>query len=67
MTEQPEDISLTELDERIATIRDNVRQLIEQAAADSGAENEERNADRIAQQSEELDRLVKQREALLSK
>ena len=34
------------------------------AAAFSGAADEERNADRIAQQSEELDRLVKQRDAL---
>ncbi|MGA2817441.1 MAG: hypothetical protein ABSE67_14300 [Xanthobacteraceae bacterium] len=42
-------------------------QLIEQAAAVSGAEDEDRNADRIAQQNEELDRLVKQRDALLKK
>ena len=48
-------------------MRDNIRQLIEQAAAFSGAEDEERNADRIAQQTEELDVLVKQRDALLKK
>jgi len=47
--------------------RDSIQQRIEQAAADSGAENEERNSDRIMQQSEELDRLVAQRDALLSK
>jgi hypothetical protein len=47
--------------------RDNIRQLIEQAAALSGAEDEDRNADRIAQQQEELDRLVKQRDQLLKK
>jgi uncharacterized small protein (DUF1192 family) len=60
-------LSLAELDQRIAIVRDNIRQLIEQAAAASGAEDESRNADRIAQQSEELDRLVKQRDALQKK
>jgi hypothetical protein len=60
-------VSLAELEERIAIVRENLRQLIEQAAGFSGAEDEERNADRIAQQSEELERLVKQRDALLEK
>jgi hypothetical protein len=59
--------SLAELDERIAIARDNIRQLIEQAAAFSGAEDEDRNADRIAQQTEELNKLIKQRDALLKK
>jgi uncharacterized small protein (DUF1192 family) len=59
-------LSLPELEDRIALIRDNLRQLVEQAAGSSGAEDEDRNADRIAQQTEELDRLVKQRDALLS-
>jgi hypothetical protein len=58
-------LSLPELEDRIAIIRDNIRQLVEQAAAFSGAEDEARNADRIAQQTEELERLVKQRDALL--
>jgi uncharacterized small protein (DUF1192 family) len=53
-----------ELDRRIAILRDNIRQLIEQAAAASGGETEERNAARIAQQTEELERLVKERDAL---
>ena len=57
-------LSREELDDRIAIVRDNIRQLTEQAAAFSGAADEERNADRIAQQTEELDRLVKQRDAL---
>ena len=56
--------SLAELKQRIAIARDNIRQLIEQAAAFSGAEDEDRNADRIAQQQEELERLIKQRDAL---
>jgi uncharacterized small protein (DUF1192 family) len=59
--------SLSELEDRIAIARDNIRQLIEQAAAMSGAEDEDRNADRIAQQQEELERLTKQRDALLQK
>jgi uncharacterized protein YdgA (DUF945 family) len=59
--------SLPELDARIAIARENIRQLIEQAAAISGAENEDRNADRIAQQTEELEKLLKQRDALLKK
>jgi hypothetical protein len=59
--------SLPELEDRIAIIRDNLRQLVEQAAAASGAEDEMRNADRIAQQTEELERLIKERDALLKK
>jgi hypothetical protein len=58
-------LSLPELEDRIAVLRDNIRQLVEQAAAFSGAEDEARNADRIAEQSEELAKLVKQRDALL--
>ena len=59
--------SLPELEDRIAIIRDNLQQLVEQAAAASGAEDEVRNPDRIAQQTEELERLIKQRDALLKK
>jgi hypothetical protein len=39
----------------------NIRRLIEWAAANSGAEDESRNADRLAAQWEELDRLTKER------
>ena len=60
-------LSLRELEQRIAIIRDNIRQLVEQAAAFSGAGDEARNADRVAQQTEELERLVTQRDALLKK
>jgi hypothetical protein len=60
-------LSRSELDDRIAILRDNIRQLIEQAAALSGAEDEARSADRIAQQTEELEALVKQRDALPKK
>ena len=60
-------LSLQDLEDRIAMTRDNIRQLVEQAAASSGAEDEARNADRIAQQTEELERLLKQRDQLLKK
>lgn len=60
-------LSLPELDARIAIVRDNIRQLIEQAAAFSGAEDEDRNADRLARQNDELQRLIEQRDALLKK
>ena len=59
--------SLAEIDERIRIVRDNIRQLIEQAAATSGAEDEERNADRIARQNDELERLLKLRDELTRK
>jgi len=55
-------LSLPELEDRIAILRDNIRQLIEQAAAAAGSQNEERSADRIAQQSDELEALVKERD-----
>lgn len=60
-------ISLPDLDDRIAIIRDNLRQLTEQAAGSSGAADEERTASRIADQQEELDKLIKQRDALVKK
>jgi hypothetical protein len=60
-------LSLPELEDRIAIARDNIRQLIEQAAGFSGAEDEERNADRLAQQNEELERLIKLRDGVLKK
>ncbi len=60
-------LSLAQIDERIRIVRENIRQLIEQAAAMSGGQDEERNADRIAQQNEELERLMKERDALATK
>ena len=55
---------LIELDERIAAIRENIRELTEQAAAYSGAEDEARTADRIAAQEAQLAELQKERAAL---
>lgn len=60
-------VTLKELDNRIAIVRDNIRQLIEMAAGQSGAGDEARNADRIADQQAELDRLTKERDTLLKK
>jgi hypothetical protein len=60
-------LSLSELNDRIAITRDNIRQLTEQAAASSGAADEGRNADRIAQQNDELQKLISQRDELLNK
>ena len=53
----------TDLEARIAIVRDNIRQLTEQAAAYSGGEDEERAAARIAEQERQLAELLKQRDA----
>ena len=55
-------LSDSELANRIAVLRDNLRQLTEQAAALSGAANEERMAERIETQSKELDDLLKEQQ-----
>ncbi len=60
----PNPARLKELNDRIAIVRDNIAELTEQAAAYSGAADEERNADRIAEQQEMLDRLIAERDAL---
>ncbi|WP_072392528.1 hypothetical protein [Hyphomicrobium sp. CS1GBMeth3] len=62
-----DDEALAELDRRIAIIRDNLRTLIEQAAAYSGAADEGRAADRIAEQQRRLDDLEKERAELVGK
>ena len=56
-------LSLPELNNRIAIVRDNIRQLTEQATGSSGAFNEERTAARIEQQQTELEALIKERES----
>lgn len=57
-------LSLSELNDRIAILRDNIRQLIEQATGAAGAEVEERIAERLEQQNAELEKLLKAREAM---
>ena len=66
MTNDPS-LSLDQIEDRIAITRDNIRQIVEQAAAQSGAGDEERNADRLAQQQEELEALIKQRDEMLKR
>jgi hypothetical protein len=58
-------LSLSELNDRIAVLQDNLRQLSEQAAGSSGAADEERTSARIAQQQEQLDGLIKARDAIV--
>ena len=53
-------LSASELADRIAILRDNIRQLTEQAAAQSGAANEERTAERMFAQNEDLEDLLKE-------
>jgi hypothetical protein len=55
-------LSDSQISDRIAILRDNLRQLTELAAAQSGAANEERMAERIENQSKELDDLLKEQE-----
>jgi uncharacterized small protein (DUF1192 family) len=60
-------LSLSELNNRIAILQDNIRQLIEQAAGASGEQSEQRIADRLNQQNDELERLTQERDARLKK
>ena len=53
---------LAELDDRIAAIRENLRELTEQATAFSGAADETRIADRIADQEARLAALLRERD-----
>ena len=59
--------TLEDLDQRIAIVRDNIRELTEQAAAVSGAEDETRAADRIADQEQRLAELLDEREKLIAR
>jgi hypothetical protein len=55
--------SLAELDARIAALRENIRELVEQAAAVSGAFNESLSAERIEAYEAQLAEAIKQRDA----
>jgi len=57
----PDNEALAEIDRRIALVRENIRTLIEQAAAYSGAADEARNSDRIAEQQSLLDELEREK------
>lgn len=60
----PDAAALMAIDQRIAAIRENIRELVEQAAASSGASDESLSADRIAAYEAQLAAALKEREAL---
>ncbi len=55
---------LDEINRRIAILRDNLRNLVEQAAAYSGAADDARISGRIADMEARLAELLKQRDAV---
>ena len=56
--------AIVEIDNRIAMVRNNLRDLVEQATSYSGAAAEELTSQRIAEQEAKLELLRKQREEL---
>jgi hypothetical protein len=62
--EMPGTLTLAELDEAIAEVRANLRDLVEQETARSGANDENRGDDLIAAQEAKLQRLLDEREAI---
>ncbi|MGN6461433.1 MAG: hypothetical protein ACTHLY_09495 [Pseudolabrys sp.] len=60
-------MSLSQIDQRIAILRDNIRQITAQATSQSGAADEERNAERLFRHNDELEVLLKEQERRLSK
>ena len=59
-------VTLAQIDEQIAAIRANIRDVTEQAAARSGANDDEHAQNLIETQQAELDRLMKLRDTLAS-
>jgi hypothetical protein len=57
-------LNITEIEDRIAIVRANLRELVEQAAAYSGAADDDLTSQRIAEQEAELELLKKQRDDL---
>ena len=60
-------LTISEVEERIAIVRQNLSDLVEQAAARSGGADEELVSARIAEQEEELANLIALRNSLLGK
>jgi len=56
--------TLADVEDRIAVLEDNLHDLTEQAAAYSGAGDEDRTADRIAEIEQQLEALKAQRDQL---
>ena len=59
-------LTLAQIDEEIRQVRANLRDLVEQTTARSGAQDENRGDDLIAAQEEKLARLLKERESLVA-
>jgi hypothetical protein len=57
-------LTISEVEERIATVRQNLNDLIEQAAARSGGADEDLASARITEQEQELARLIALRSSL---
>ena len=55
---------MAEIDARIAAVRENLRDLLEQAAAYSGAADDDLVSQRIAEQEALLDKLTRTRDLL---
>ena len=60
----PQMISLDDIDEKIRATRANLRDLIEQETARSGARDDETGDGLIAKQESELERLLAERDKL---
>lgn len=59
-----DDSKIVDLDAHIALIRANIAELTEHVTGSSGAADEERTADRIANQQAQLNVLLAEREVL---
>jgi len=57
-------LTIAELDDRIAALRNDIRELVEAAAAQSGAADEELTSRRIAEHEQRLKAMLEQRDAL---
>jgi hypothetical protein len=57
-------MNIADIDERIAIVKENLRQLVEQSASYSGAADEELGSQRIAEQEAELEMLKNRRDEL---
>ncbi len=57
-------LNISDIDERIAILKQNLRELIEQSASFSGAADDDLASRRIAEQEAELELLTKRRDEL---
>lgn len=62
MADRP--LTIAQIDEHIALLRSNLRELLEQAAAYSGAADDDLISSRIARQEAELEQLMRLRDML---